>query len=215
MQLDAIILSDIHLGSSYCYIEEIGVFLDKIIDGKILTKEVIFNGDTIDSVDFDNFPKSHLKIISKIRQLISLPNIKTTYIEGNHEVSGELLLHILGIKSVQGYTLISNDKKIFITHGNQFDPVWSNLMYYFIYYLYGFFGIKEHFMLEFYKNKVAKTAISFLKRIRRKYNVICCGHTHIVHYLNRKGKYEYYNGGKWNNYLAVIGGKIEFNKFIL
>lgn len=66
--LDALIISDIHLGSDNCQAKDLVVFLEQIRCGVIQTSRIILNGDVFDSFDFRRL-KNHWKVLSLIRKL--------------------------------------------------------------------------------------------------------------------------------------------------
>lgn len=66
---DAIIVSDIHLGSDVFQSKKVVEFLRQIEEEKIQTREIIFNGDLFDSWDFRKLKGSHWKVLSKMRHL--------------------------------------------------------------------------------------------------------------------------------------------------
>src|SRR5215212_9253236 len=50
--LDAVVISDLHLGSDNCQAKEAAAFLQLILDGDIRTRRLVINGDVFDSIDF-------------------------------------------------------------------------------------------------------------------------------------------------------------------
>lgn len=116
---DAIIISNIHLGSDICQSKVLDILLQDIIFERIKTKELILNGDIFDSWDFRILKKNHWKILSDLRKLSD--KIKITWVEGNHDGPAEIVSHLIGIDVFEDYILESGYKKIFITHGHIFD----------------------------------------------------------------------------------------------
>ena len=57
---DAVILSDLHLGSNNCEAKKITHFLERIADGDIQTRQLILNGDVFDSFDFRRLSKKKM-----------------------------------------------------------------------------------------------------------------------------------------------------------
>jgi UDP-2,3-diacylglucosamine pyrophosphatase LpxH len=66
---DAIILSDIHLGSKNCQAKNLVRFLEMLADEEIVTSCLVLNGDVFDSIDFRRLNKNHWKVLSLIRKL--------------------------------------------------------------------------------------------------------------------------------------------------
>ena len=83
---DALIISDLHLGSENCQAKPLAAFLQGILDGRLPTKRLIINGDVFDSIDFRRLKKTHWKVLSLIRNLSD--KIDITWIAGNHDGVG-------------------------------------------------------------------------------------------------------------------------------
>ena len=87
---DAIIISDLHLGSDVCQAKSLNHFLDNLKN----TNKLILNGDVFDSWDFRRLKSSHFKILSKIRHLSQ--SMEVIWIHGNHDGPCEIVSHLLG-----------------------------------------------------------------------------------------------------------------------
>ena len=61
---DAIIISDVHLGSENCQARQLTHFLESIHSETVLTRRLILNGDVFDSIDFRRLKKNHWKVLS-------------------------------------------------------------------------------------------------------------------------------------------------------
>jgi len=119
--VELVVLSDIHLGTSGCQAVELLNYLKSI-----KPKTLILNGDIIDIWQFKKkfFPKTHLKVI---KHLIGLASDRCTvyYITGNHD---EMFRKFSGMKI--GKLRILNDlkleldgKRVWFFHGDIFDVV--------------------------------------------------------------------------------------------
>jgi UDP-2,3-diacylglucosamine pyrophosphatase LpxH len=119
--VELVVLSDIHLGTSGCQAVELLKYLKSI-----KPRTLILNGDIIDIWQFKKrfFPKAHLKVI---KHLIGLASDRCTvyYITGNHD---EMFRKFNGMKI--GKLRILNDLKLELNgqitwffHGDIFDVV--------------------------------------------------------------------------------------------
>src|SRR5262245_47340120 len=79
---DALVISDLHLGSDNCQARALHHFLDDIHDGRTETRQIILNGDVFDSIDFRRLKKHHWKVLSLLRKLSD--RIDIVWINGNH-----------------------------------------------------------------------------------------------------------------------------------
>jgi UDP-2,3-diacylglucosamine pyrophosphatase LpxH len=221
---DAIIISDIHLGSDVCQAKKLISFFATIEDGTNPTKSIILNGDLFDSWDFRKLKKSHWKVLSYIRKLSKKVNI--IWVAGNHDGPAEVISHLLGVEFLEEYILDSGDKKILVLHGDRFDSVISNqpMLVYFADKIYKLIQkIDKSFYLAKLAKKSSKTFMRNAEIIEKKSiehmkkigcNVVCCGH---VHYANSKPHTGYYNSGSWTelpcNYLTVKNGVINLYNY--
>ena len=80
-KLQAVIISDVHLGTYGCHATELVQYL-KSIQPEIL----VLNGDIIDGWAFSKryFPATHMQVIKEITSFIS-KGTKVYYITGNHD----------------------------------------------------------------------------------------------------------------------------------
>ena len=117
--MDAIIISDIHLGSPVCQAKPLTAFLERIYSRETIVDELILNGDVFDSWDFRRLKKTHWKVLSMIRHLSD--KIHIVWINGNHDGPTEIISHLLGIDVAEEYVFKSGGKKILAIHGHQFD----------------------------------------------------------------------------------------------
>src|ERR1700722_2756262 len=117
--LDAVILSDIHLGSDNCQAKNLVRLLDRIADGELRTRRLILNGDVFDSIDFRRLNKHHWKVLSLIRRLSD--KLEITWLCGNHDGSAEIISHLLGVTVMDEFVLESASRRILILHGHRFD----------------------------------------------------------------------------------------------
>ncbi|MEI6679599.1 MAG: UDP-2,3-diacylglucosamine diphosphatase [Mariniphaga sp.] len=119
--VELVVLSDIHLGTSGCQAVELLKYLKSI-----KPKTLILNGDIIDIWQFKKryFPKSHLKVI---KHLIGLSSDRCTvyYITGNHD---EMFRRFTGmrigkLKILNDLKLELDGKTVWVFHGDVFDVV--------------------------------------------------------------------------------------------
>lgn len=220
---DAIIISDIHLGSDVSQAKLLTTFLEKI-EKENSTKCIILNGDFFDNMDFRRLKKHHWKVLSLIRSMSD--HIKVVLILGNHDGPAEVLSHLLGIDFLEEYVFESGGKKILALHGDRFDSVITDrpILVYFADKIYKFIQkIDKSFYLAKLAKKSSKTFLRNAEIIEKKStdymkkigcDMVCCGH---VHYADAKPQTGYYNSGSWTeipcNYLVVKDGKIDLFNF--
>ena len=60
---DALVISDLHLGSENCQAKALTRFLEDLREGSTQTHSLILNGDVFDSIDFRRLKKHHWKVL--------------------------------------------------------------------------------------------------------------------------------------------------------
>jgi UDP-2,3-diacylglucosamine pyrophosphatase LpxH len=224
--LDAVILSDIHLGSDNCQAKNVCRMLDRLVDEEIQTQRLILNGDVFDSIDFRRLNKNHWKVLSLIRKLSD--QVEIIWLCGNHDGSAEIVSHLLGVKVMDDCVLESGPQRLLILHGHAFDAFLDKhrLLTWLGDCIYGFLQWidRTHYFAKLAKHG-SKTFLRCTKKIeegavemarRRHCTAVCCGHTHLA-VANTEQPIAYYNSGCWTelpcHYLTVADGVVRVHAF--
>jgi UDP-2,3-diacylglucosamine pyrophosphatase LpxH len=224
---DAVVISDIHLGSDNCQAKELVHFLESVRRGPLAARKLILNGDVFDSIDFRRLRKHHWKILSELRKLSD--EIEVVWINGNHDGPAEVVSHLLGVECADEIVVESGGRKILFLHGHRFDEFISR--YPFITWVadrvYNLLQRldKSHDFAKWAKRK-SKTFLRCAEKIEAdavRYaakfgcDAVCCGHTHLP-VANTSGPVHYFNSGCWTekpcHYLTVRGGAVELASYI-
>jgi len=227
--VDLLVLSDIHLGTYGCKAKELNNYL-KSID----PKKIILNGDIIDIWQFKKryWPKSHMKIISRIFKWVS-KGVRVTYITGNHD---EMLRKFEGFKigsfEIQNKSsLVLDNKKAWFFHGDVFDVTMQHSRWIT---KAGAIGYDLLILLNSIVNKVSellgkgkislskkvkssvKSAVSYINKFEdtatsiaaeNGFHYVVCGHIHqpvIKTCQTVHGEVEYLNSGDWIENLTAL-----------
>ncbi len=224
--LDAVILSDFHLGSDNCQAKNVVRMLDRLVSGELTTARLILNGDVFDSIDFRRLNKSHWKVLSLLRKLSD--EIEITWLCGNHDGSAEIVSHLLGVTVTNEYVLETGGRDILILHGHAFDefldshPVltWlADCAYAFLQWIdrtHYFAKLAKHSSKTFLRcaRKIEEGAVDLARR--KNCVAVCCGHTHVAA-AKTDQPIPYFNSGCWTelpcHYLTVSAGKVALHAF--
>ena len=223
----AIWISDTHLGTKFSNANHLINFF------KHNSAESIYLvGDIIDGWELNKkwyWPKSHNHLLREI--LKKSKKSKIIYIPGNHDSFLRNYLSLIKFSSItfKKYSIhrTIDQKKIFVTHGDQFDSVrkisvFMNILGDFLYKLFmsisnwithlrnsknlGSFGDGVKNYIEKYKLFMVNEAI------RNNCDGVICGHIHYPEIDNING-IDYYNDGDWVENLSALvehtNGKIE------
>ena len=223
---DAIIISDIHLGSPSCQAKPLIAFLQDILHGRLQTRRLILNGDVFDSIDFRRLKKSHWKVLSLLRKLSDM--ISITWVSGNHDGPADDISDLLGVEVRNECVIRGQSRSILVLHGDIFDEfieehpqiTWfADLLYRLLQHI-----DKTHRIARKAKRgskiflrcteKLRERALEFAER--RGMNVICCGHTHHAEAATAGGT-SYYNSGCWTEspctYLTIYKGEVALKAY--
>jgi UDP-2,3-diacylglucosamine pyrophosphatase LpxH len=224
--LDAVIISDLHLGSDNCQARALCQLLECITRHDLPTARLILNGDLFNSIDFRRLRKSHWKVLSLLRKLSD--RIDIVWICGNHDGSAEVVSHLLGVTVEEEFVQPSGGERILVLHGHVFDafidahPVLSFLAgcaYDLLQRL-----DRTHSVARLAKQG-SKTFLRCARAVRQKSveyarrrgcTAVCCGHTHAA-IADRRGPVAYFNSGCWTElpctYLTVADGVVTLHCF--
>lgn len=223
---DAVVISDIHLGSDNCQAKYLVHFLEAIRRGARPTRRLILNGDVFDSIDFRRLKKHHWGILSEIRKLSD--ELEVVWINGNHDGPAEIVSHLLGVECADEKVVESGGRRILFLHGHRFDefiaryPVitWvADRVYNFLQRI-----DKSHAFAKMAKRR-SKTFLRCAEKIEAdatRYaaklgcDAVCCGHTHLPVAVTT-GPVHYFNSGCWTekpcHYLTVRDGVVELASY--
>ena len=124
-----VVLSDIHLGSQYSKVVEVSDFLSRID-----CETLILNGDTIDGWQLqknDNafWGPEHARFFRIIMKMVEMHGTVVNMIRGNHDDFLDKILPMsMGkLNILKDMVLESGGIKFFVTHGDVFDSITSNM----------------------------------------------------------------------------------------
>jgi UDP-2,3-diacylglucosamine pyrophosphatase LpxH len=219
---DAIVISDLHLGSEVCQSRDLAAFLSTLPP----TRRLILNGDVFDSLDFRYLPEDHWAILSQLRVLAMQSSV--IWIGGNHDGPVTTLASLLGIIVAAEYHFESGRELCLCIHGHIFDdfevrhPLMTRLadgLYHCLQRL-----DSDHHLARWSK-RTSKTFLRCAEKVRngameharrQGCTVVMCGHTHSPEYLESSSP-KYANSGSWTelpcHYLTVGSGHICLHKY--
>ncbi len=223
---DAVVISDIHLGSANCQAKALVRFLEDVRRGPLATHRLVLNGDVFDSIDFRRLKKHHWNVLSELRKLSD--EVDITWINGNHDGPADIVSHLLGVEVSEELVVESGDRRVMFLHGHRFDefisryPLTTRLAD-------GFYRLLQWIDRSHTFAKMAKRrSKSFLRNAEKietgavrhaakhDCDIVCCGHTH--HPLaSEGGPVAYYNSGSWTekpcHFLTLKDGIVEVHAY--
>jgi UDP-2,3-diacylglucosamine pyrophosphatase LpxH len=229
-----IIVSDVHLGTKGSKSKEIARFLKQFH-----CDNLILNGDIIDGWQLKksgSWKRKHTRFFNRVLKMMENQSTNVFYLRGNHDdfLDQILPLQIGKLQILADMTYESNGKTYFITHGDVFDSITTNLRwiaylgdvgYTFLlwlnrvvnYYRYKK-GLPYFSLSQFVKGKV-KQAVSYVddyetelaKMAKAKgCDGIICGHIHKAENRMIDGIH-YLNSGDWVETMSALAEDHEGN----
>ncbi|MCE2776285.1 MAG: UDP-2,3-diacylglucosamine diphosphatase [Algoriphagus sp.] len=229
-----IIVSDVHLGTKGSKSKEIARFLKQFH-----CDNLILNGDIIDGWQLKksgSWKRKHTRFFNRVLKMMENQSTSVFYLRGNHDdfLDQILPLQIGRLQILADMTYESNGKTYFITHGDVFDSITTNLRwiaylgdvgYTFLlwlnrvvnYYRYKK-GLPYFSLSQFVKGKV-KQAVSYVddyetelaKMAKAKgCDGIICGHIHKAENRMIEGIH-YLNSGDWVETMSALAEDHEGN----
>jgi len=217
-QHEAVIISDLHLGSRACQTRELLTFLDHLN-----TRRLILNGDIFDSFAFNRMSPAHWSVLDALRRWQR--GLAVDWIAGNHDEPAAYLSSLLGVPAFDEIPLVSGDKVILVTHGHQFDqfyqshPKWTALgdcIY------SGLLWADPSHELARRAKHLSKDYLRCLEMVKagalmamkdKGADAVCTGHTHAP-----VADGAYFNSGSWTelpcSYLTVDAGEVKLRKWV-
>lgn len=224
-----IVLSDIHLGTSHSKTDEVCHFLSNV-DCSLL----ILNGDIIDGWHLKKsgmrkWQPYHTRFFKILMRMMERKNTQVVYVRGNHDdfLDGLAPLTFYNLSIVREYELESRRRRYFVTHGDIFDRVttqmkWLALLgdvgYTFLLSFNSFYNRwrarqgKPYYSLSQQVKQKVKSAVNYISDFEhtlaefaraRKYDGIICGHIHHPDNTYYEGVH-YLNSGDWVETMSAL-----------
>jgi UDP-2,3-diacylglucosamine pyrophosphatase LpxH len=218
--LDAVVVSDLHLGAANSRHREIERLLWQAVRR---TDRIVLNGDIVDHWNLPYWPREHFATLDSLRRLSERAEV--VWIAGNHEESSAKANAILDLPFVDEYRFTSAGVPVLCQHGHQYDnflrahPVltWlGDLIYQSAQSL-----DETHRLARWLKHRskillacTEAVAAGAVREARRgRCGLVTVGHTHLAALSEMEDGVCYANTGCWTekpaSYLTVEAGRIE------
>lgn len=227
LKFKTIILSDVHLGTRDCKIDEVNHFLKHTH-----SERLILNGDIIDGWSLSRkggWTKQHTRFIRLILKKLEKKDTEVIYLRGNHDdiLSRFLPLEFDRLHIVNEFIHHSPSGDYLVVHGDGFDSITTNhkwiallgdvgyqtlLRINRIYNKYRSWRGKPYYSLSKQIKARVKSAVSFVDKFEDKLrdlakekecSGVICGHIHTAADKNI-GDVHYLNSGDWVESLTAL-----------
>jgi UDP-2,3-diacylglucosamine pyrophosphatase LpxH len=214
---DAIVLSDLHLGSESCQV----LMLQEFVASLPPTERLILNGDVLENTEM-RLTKQHWRVLSQFRKLAD--QLDLIWVRGNHDSDAESVAHLIGARFVPEYVFRSGRRQILCVHGDVWDRFLTD--HPIITHIADWFYLYMQRMSRRLANRTKRSSKTFLRcadRVRTESkayalakgaDVVVCGHTHFPEMpADLSEPCAYYNSGSWTDhhchYLTVSDGCLQ------
>lgn len=224
-----VVISDVHLGNRHSRIAELKDFLSSVDCGRL-----VLNGDIIDGWQLrksgDNrWMPEYTDLFKVIMRMMENNGTDVIYIMGNHDdfLANVVPLHFANLHVLRDYVIESGERRYFITHGDIFDNVSTNMKwlaelgdvgYHILLFFNHFYnkyrawrGKPYYSFSQAIKNKV-KQAVSSVSQFElmlvemaraKGCNGVICGHIHRPD-DRFVGNVHYMNSGDWVETMSAL-----------
>ncbi len=204
---DAIVISDLHLGSDVCQAKLLEEFLIWAVGH---CRELVINGDIFDDLNFKRLTKRHFACLKVIRRHSDRDNFRLVWVRGNHDGPADIVSHIVGVDILDEYVYENGQVRLLILHGDQFDTFTTS---------YPLLTDAAVGVFYFIQKWMPHRAARWIRRISKRwqrnservesrareyarshgFRFVTCGHTHLPMESERDGV-RYVNSGTWTDY---------------
>jgi len=124
-----VVLSDIHLGTSFSKTIEVAEFLRSVDCNRLILNGDIIDGWHLKKKSFNSWEKKHTLFFRIIMKMMENFGTEVIYVRGNHDDFLDNLVPIdfYNLKVMKDFVHESHGKRYFVTHGDIFDHVTSNM----------------------------------------------------------------------------------------
>lgn len=224
-----IVLSDIHLGTKHSKTDEVSHFLSNVD-----CDQLILNGDIVDGWHLKKsgtktWQARHTRFIKILMKMMEHKGTQIVYVRGNHDdfLNSLVPFNFANVSIVKDYEIMSGGKRYFVTHGDIFDRVTTQMRWLAKLGDIGYTALlsfnslynhwrakigKPYYSLSQRAKQKVKSAVNYISDFEhtlsefarvRKYDGIICGHIHHPANTIYNGIH-YLNSGDWVETMSAL-----------
>lgn len=224
-----IVLSDIHLGTSHSKTDEVCHFLSNVDCGRLILNGDIIDGWHLKKSGMRKWQPYHTRFFKILMKMMERKGTQVVYVRGNHDdfLDGLAPLTFYNISIVREYELESRGRRYFVTHGDIFDRVTTQMKWLALLgdvgysFLLSFNSLynrlrtrqgKPYYSLSQQVKQKVKSAVNYISDFEhtlaefaraRRYDGIICGHIHHPDNTYYEGIH-YLNSGDWVETMSAL-----------
>lgn len=224
-----IVISDVHLGTTHSKTDEVSRFLSSVDCDRLILNGDIIDGWHLRKTGIRKWQAKHTRFFKILMKMMEKKGTEIIYVRGNHDDFLDALapLSIANIKIVKNYELESGGRRYFVTHGDIFDRVTTQmkwlavlgdlgytmlLSFNSLYNRYRAWRHKPYYSLSQHVKQKVKSAVNYISDFEhtlaefaraRHYDGIICGHIHHPDNTCYEGVH-YLNSGDWVETMSAL-----------
>jgi UDP-2,3-diacylglucosamine pyrophosphatase LpxH len=218
--LDAVVLSDLHLGAQSCQVHTLQNFLENLPP----TRQLILNGDVLENTE-SRLTKQHWRVLSRLRKYSD--QLELIWVRGNHDSDAESIAHLIGATFVPEFAFTSGGRRVLCVHGDAWDQFLTDHPWLTIAADWFYLNMQRlSRRLAIRAKRQSKTVLHCVEKVRRealdyakakRADVVICGHTHNAEAPSGvlPTSPAYFNTGSWTDhdchYLTADNGLIKLD----
>ncbi len=124
-----VVLSDIHLGTSHSKTIEVSNFLKSVNCDRLILNGDIIDGWHLRKAGTKRWQAKHTDFFKVIMKMMENFGTEVIYVRGNHDdfLDGLVPMTFYNVKIVKEYILETHGKRYYVTHGDLFDRVTTQM----------------------------------------------------------------------------------------
>jgi UDP-2,3-diacylglucosamine pyrophosphatase LpxH len=224
-----IVISDVHLGTEHSKTRELTGFLRSVNCDRLILNGDIVDGWQLQKGGRSKWKKEHTDFFKVIMKMMENHNTQIVYVRGNHDDFIDQLapLSFGNLSVVKDYIHEKNGKRYYVTHGDVFDNITSNMVwlaklgdigYTFLLWvnrIYNIYRSKrglDYFSLSQKIKQRVKSAVSYISDFEKELSTfaklkhadgVICGHIHHPANSIINGVH-YLNSGDWVESMTAL-----------
>ena len=229
LKVATVVISDVHLGSEHSKVEELTAFLKSVDCGKLILNGDIIDGWKLQRNPFGRWKRSYTDLVKVVMKMMENHGTEVIYVRGNHDdfLDKIVPLELLNIHVVSDYVHVSGDKRYYVTHGDIFDHITTDMRWLAKLGDYGYTFLlwlnklindrrrrsgKPYYSFSQEMKHRVKSSVSYISDFEEKlsklaetrhFDGVICGHIHQYADLYY-GAIHYLNSGDWVESMSAL-----------
>lgn len=124
-----VVISDVHLGTKYSKVSQVSDFLTSIDCERLILNGDIIDGWQLQKNNYQYWGNGQARFFRIILKMVEKHSTRVYFLRGNHDdfLDKIIPMQMGPLSLLRDMVLVSGGKKYFVTHGDVFDSITSNM----------------------------------------------------------------------------------------